>query len=126
MNENKTDTNQGCSQCNGCGCGNKKTALYEEQFDSLTIYFDQKLTLLEWNEKCQQLLILCCDQLKYIEGCFLSPEGFVDLIYENDNIEFIPSNKTSAFLYVEGSNLDAEAISELFSEEYEVGSDQKS
>lgn len=131
MNEKKInanlDSNRNCATCGGCGshegcgdshesCCNKKTALYEEQFDSLTLYYDQKLSLLDLKEKCQQLLKLCSNQLTHLEGCFLSEEGLLDLNYKNQIINFSPSLSPSPFLYLEGNDLDAEAISELFSD----------
>lgn len=120
INNQKLDENQGCSGggcgCGGCsGCSNKKTALREEQFDSLTIYFDHVLGLDELREKCRRLLVICSNTLSYLEGCFASHDGLIELVYVDQNIDFIPSTQLYPYLYIEGSNLDAEAISELFS-----------
>lgn len=131
MNETKANatlnSNRNCNTCGGCGsqegcgtshesCCNKKTALYEEQFDSVTLYYDHQLSIVELKEKCRQLLKLCSSQLTHLEGCFLCEEGLLDLNYKNQVIDFSPSLSPSPFLYLEGNDLDVEAISELFSD----------
>ena len=136
INENldsNQNSNRNCDTCGGCGshescnslkgcgdsherCCNKKTALYEEQFDSVTLYYDHQLSIVELKEKCRQLLKLCSSQLTHLEGCFLCEEGLLDLNYKNQVIDFSPSLSPSPFLYLEGNDLDVEAISELFSD----------